>query len=100
MAVRLISVPFRLTPSGQVATVDQGGDGWKVEHAAKAVLTRRGARELVPAYGVPDPVFAGLSAGELNACLTRFGPPIRAAIDVVYPEDGTAEATVAVSDVV
>lgn len=76
MTVRLISFPFRLDPTGAVATVEQDGDADIAEQIALAMLTRPGERIQVPTFGVKDPAFVGFELGSLQRHLNDFGPQV------------------------
>ena len=74
MADGSISFPFRLTPTGSVATVERGSDAEIEEAIAVLVLTPIGERPMRPTYGVPDPGFAGLHVGDVQVGLDEHGP--------------------------
>lgn len=76
MAVRLISFPFRLDPTGSVATVEQDGDADIGEQIALAMLTHPGERIQVPTFGVRDAAFIGFEVGALQRHLDDFGPNV------------------------
>jgi hypothetical protein len=69
-----LSFPFRLTPTGSVATVDEGSDALVEEAIAVLCLTPIGERPMRPTYGVPDPAFAGLHVGDVQVGLDEHGP--------------------------
>ena len=96
MTTGLISFPFRITPGGDVATVERCSDDEVREAIAVLLLTRPGERPLAPAYGTPDPVYAGLSAGGIQLGLETFGPAgiVVTALDVTPLSDTTSEAVV------
>jgi len=74
MADGALSFPFRLTPTGSVATVVRGSDAEIDEAIAELVLTTIGERPMRPTYGVPDPAFAGLFVGDVQVGLDEHGP--------------------------
>lgn len=76
MATNLISFPFRLAPSGSVVTTADGTDERYAEEISTLILTRRGERPLVPAFGIDDPVFAGVDEHDLGLAVQTFGPPV------------------------
>ena len=97
MAV-ILSHPFRLEVDGSIAVVDQDTETADAEQLAVLVLTVTGERPLVPSFGVPDPTFAALSVGDVNAGIGTFGPPITVdAVDVTRPDDRTQTATLTFS---
>ena len=76
MPARLMSFPFRLTPGGTVATVEQGSDAYLGEQLAIALLTVPGERIQVPQFGCNDPAFTGFETGNLIRHVTDFGPDV------------------------
>lgn len=87
--MRLLSHPFRLTPAGDVATVEEGTEDAAAEALAVLILTRKGERELVPDYGISDPIAQGLNLAEVAVGLLDYGPPGVTIEDVTvtYPTD-------------
>lgn len=77
MATPLIAYPFRISPAGTVATVDEGTDEQLAQELAIAVLTRTGERILVPEFGLDDPAFRGFDEDALRLHLDLFGPPVQ-----------------------
>lgn len=75
MATGALSFPFRLTPTGQAATVSPGSDAEIDEAIAVLCLTGLGERHMRPTFGIPDPVFAdGLFIGDIQVGLNEHGP--------------------------
>jgi hypothetical protein len=70
----VLSFPFRLTPTGSVATVEEGSDAAVDEAIAVLCLTTIGERHMRPTFGVPDPGFAGLHVGDVQVGLDEHGP--------------------------
>lgn len=92
----LISHPFRLEANGDVATVVDGTEEAAAEGIAILCLTRQGERDLVPEYGVTDPVFDELNLAEVNVGLTDFGPNVTVTgVVVTYPNDRTERVELA-----
>lgn len=53
-------------------------------------LTRLGERPLVPAFGMPDPTFAGFESSALAAGVALFGPPVQLErVDVAFVDERT-----------
>jgi len=77
--VQLLAHPFRLT-GGRAATVTDGSDAALADAVVRIVLTRPGELELVPAYGIEDPIWAttgpagAVDVARVNAALASFGP--------------------------
>jgi hypothetical protein len=93
--MRLLSFPFRLNPTGAVATVEQGSDTWIEECIAMAMLTRPGERIQVPAFGVNDPAFAGFAVSSLQRHLMDFGPTVTITeVQVAPTREGLEQVTV------
>jgi hypothetical protein len=74
MADGALSFPFRLTPTGSVATVERGSDAEIEEAIAVLVLTTIGERPMRPGFGVPDAAFGGLYVGDVQVGLDEHGP--------------------------
>jgi hypothetical protein len=90
-----MSFPFRLGPTGAIASVEQGSDTWIDECVAQAVLTRSGERIQVPTFGISDPVFATFAVGSLQRHLSDFGPPVTiTGVKVTNPQEGTENVVV------
>lgn len=86
----LLSHPFRLEANGNVATVLDGSDEAHAEAVAVLILTRKGERDLVPEFGVTDPVYDEVSLAELNVGLADFGPAVTVTgARITYPSDRT-----------
>lgn len=95
MATPLISYPFRLTPVGTVATVDDGTDEQLSQELIMPILTRAGERPLVPDYGLADPAFVGFEADALRLHVELFGPPVEIEqVDVRFLDDRTQDVVV------
>ena len=72
----VISQPFRLDASGHVVTVAQGSAAGNAEEIAVLCSTVIGERPLAPGYGVTDPAFRGLVAGQIAAQVAAYGPRV------------------------
>lgn len=84
----LLSHPFRLKTNGAVATVEDGTERAQVEAIAVLVLTHKGERDLVPGYGITDPVFDKVGLAEVNLGLLDYGPDVRVTdIAITHPTD-------------
>jgi hypothetical protein len=73
---RMISFPFRMDPTGSIASVDQDSDAEIEEQLALAMLTRPRERITVPTFGVADPAFARFQLGALQRHCLDFGPNV------------------------
>lgn len=107
MATGALSFPFRLTPTGTVATVAPGSDAEVDEAIAVLCLTGLGERLMRPTFGIPDPTFAdGLFIGDIQVGLNEHGPqgvtitsldmtPVnntKAVAEIKYSRDGEEDA--------
>lgn len=72
----ILSHPFRLSANGTAATVDQGSDQANAEQVAVLCSTIQGERIVLPAFGVPDPAFAGITPGVIAAQVAKWGPTV------------------------
>jgi hypothetical protein len=73
---RVLSLPFRIDPSGAAATVEHGSDAEIEQLLAVAVLTQPGERILAPTFGINDPAFDGFVLGNLQRHVLDFGPAV------------------------
>ena len=74
MATGILAFPFRLGPDGSVVTTGYGTDTEIDEAIAVLALTHLGERPMRPEFGIPDPAFAGLHAGDIQVGLDDYGP--------------------------
>jgi len=91
-----MSYPFRLALDGGIATVDQNAEQADIEEVAVLLLTVRGERALVPAYGIEDPAFVGIRAPEVVAACTRWTPLVVTGVDVSTDGPTTQRAKVTI----
>ena len=91
-----ISYPFRLTPTGSVATVVPGSDAEIDEAIAVLCLTNLGERPMRPTFGVPDPTFAGVHVGDVQVGLDEHGPT---GVTVVGVETNPVSNTQSVAEI-
>ena len=88
--MRLLAHPFRLAANGSAATVEADTDEAIAQGIAILCLTGKGERDLVPDYGITDPVGQGIDLAEVNVGLADFGPPVTVtALNVTHPDDRT-----------
>lgn len=88
--------PFAIRLNGSVATAEQGSDAYIASQLAVIVGTRLGERDMVPAFGVPDAAFTGLSASDIQTCLDSFGPDGVTVSDLIVSEVSDAVDAVTV----
>lgn len=96
----VLSHPFRLTPTGEVATVLDGSTQANAEALTVLVSTRIGERVLVPGFGITDPTFGTVDAAEVNAGVGVYGPDgvTVTAVGIDYSSDTTATITIEFED--
>ena len=75
MTVQLIAHPFRLGDDGRVFTHEQDSTAYLAERIALVLGCRPGERELVPAFGVGDPAFDGLTLASIQNQMAIFEIP-------------------------
>lgn len=96
MPARVLSFPFRIDPSGVVATVEHGSDAEVEELLAVAALTTPGERIQVPTFGVDDPAYTGFELGALQRHVIDFGPEVTvSAVRIARRADGREEVSIA-----
>lgn len=95
VAVALIAFPFRIGPTGSLATVEQNSDTEVDQLLAVALLTAPGERDQVPTFGVADPAFSGFPRGALQRHVIDFGPQVEITEVLINPTmDGREEVVV------
>lgn len=90
---QILSFPFRFTPTGDVATVDQGGEQANREQIAVLCLTVLGERPLAPSFGISDPMFSVVEPSEVVAGITEHGPDVEV-LDVRVEHDSLTSVLV------
>lgn len=75
MTVQLIAHPFRLGGDGRVQTHEQDDDAYLAERIALILGCRPGERPLVPAFGITDPAYDGLTLASIQNQMTIFEIP-------------------------
>ena len=97
--MRIFSYPFRLTQNGSIATVEQNSSTAAAEQIAMLVLTEKGERQMVPAFGITDPTFSGIDPSELALGLSIYGPDVSiVGINAYYQDDATLAITLEFND--
>lgn len=96
MAEGIISFPFRLSPTGEVAVTGHGTDAEVDEAIAVVVLTMVGERPMNEGFGIPDPAFAGLTVGDVQVNLDEYGPPGVRVTDVIITPQSDSQSTAAI----
>jgi hypothetical protein len=86
---RMLSFPFRFTPTGTVATVEQGSEQADREQIAVLCLTVTGERPLAPSFGISDPAFGTVEPSEIRAGVAAHGPDVEIVDVRVTPESAT-----------
>lgn len=72
----ILSIPFRLTNTGQVAVVEQGTDQANAEQIGILLATIQGERTMQPGFGIPDPAFSTIPAAVVSAQVALWGPDV------------------------
>lgn len=75
MTVQLIAHPFRLGDDGRIQTHEQDSNAYLAERIALVLGSRLGERPLVPAFGVGDPTFDGLTLASVQNQMVVFEIP-------------------------
>lgn len=69
----VLSFPFRLGANGAVTEVQQFSKRGSEEALAHLILTHRGERPYVPAFGITDPAFRRVDPNEIRVGWLLFG---------------------------
>ena len=97
--MRLLSYPFRLTPSGAIASVEQKSSQAAAEQIAMLLLTEKGERPMIPSYGITSPAFWEIDPGEIALAVSLYGPKVTvAAVKAYYSDDATLRVSVEFDD--
>jgi len=96
VTMRVLAHPFHLAADRAIAVVDQGSDGNLDQLIQTVVGTVVGEREMCQAYGIPDPVWHGIEAADIQASLSLFGPDVVVIQRVDTTWQGETEAKVTV----
>lgn len=79
--------PMQVGYDGTMATVGANTDEHLTQQVAVIVGTRLGERPMAVGFGVPQPPWSGLFAGDIQVVLDQFGPPILVTDVVASPRD-------------
>lgn len=90
--MQVFSYPFRLTPTGRVALVEQSTDEEAAQLIAGLLQTYRGELPMTPGYGQADQVFNRIDVSAIAADMSRFYPNITI-LELKY-NDANAEGKV------
>ena len=74
MSAMILSVPFRVLPNGNAATVLEGSTEENAERVAVIAQTIAGEYPMLDDFGIPDPTWFGVDAAGVQANLNRYGP--------------------------
>lgn len=74
MATGSLSIPFRVTAQGPVATAPYGSDQEIDEAIASLTLTHLGERIMEPDYGITDPTWNGITVNDVETGIQEYGP--------------------------
>jgi hypothetical protein len=85
-----LAFPIRLGAGG-LATVEQDSDADIVQSVALLLDTRPGERRSVPEYGLPDPLFSGLTEDQVTAVISEWEE--RADVDLLHIDNLTSPPT-------
>lgn len=92
--VDVLAHPFHLD-GDVIAVVDDASDAGIAQEIAMLLATHKGERQLVPDYGITDPVFDQPDVAEINAAIATYGPEGLVVTDLdVEPVDGNRQRVV------
>lgn len=96
--MEVLSIPFRLQPNGRAERIWQGSEAHVQQQAAQFVATMTGELPLSPFYGLDDPAFRTVRAGEVVVGLAQFHPGVNVRnVFVVADAGGIADIYVDVT---
>ena len=86
-----LDIPFRLSPTGGFAVVDQDSNVDVANCVAAVLATPVGSRVEVPEFGIPSPEFVGPDIDAMVAGVAEWEP--RADVDVAVLVAATTQET-------
>lgn len=96
--MEVLSIPFRLQTNGRAERVWQGSEAHVQQQAVQFVATMAGELPLSPFYGLEDPTFRDVRAGEVVVGMALFHPDVNVrSVFVVADAAGMADVLVDVS---
>jgi hypothetical protein len=93
---RTLAHPFQLDGAGHAATVQDGTDPWVEQLLQVTIGTNVNDRDMAWAFGVPDPVWHGLGADDVQAAINLYGPAGVSITDVLTVPTSDTSATIQV----
>lgn len=91
----VLSFPFRLSPNGTAATVDQGTEQYYAEQINVLVSTDMGERPLLPNFGVPMMEFHQFAALSLIQACRAYLPEVEITdANVIHRSDARDDVVV------
>lgn len=95
----VLSVPFRISPSGEGVTVEQGSESYYREQLVTVLLTVQGERHIFNTLGMPDIAFQGFPYSTFNAQISDFLPEIAATKVTISNVSDTVETVLIEFDI-
>jgi hypothetical protein len=86
--MEVLSIPFRLQQNGRAERVWQGSEAHVQQQAAQFVATMTGELPLSPFYGMDDPTFRTVRAGEVVIGMAQFHPEVDVRSVIVLADAG------------
>lgn len=88
-------IPFTISDLGYVETIEQGSVQEVTQSISNLVGTRPNTRVMVPAYGIPDPTFAGIDPVAVRTAAAKWED--RAVVSVSSVPGNQEDVTISVS---
>lgn len=87
----LLSLPFRVNPSGKASAVEQGSDDYYKQQLAALVLTVEGERPINDEFGMPDMAFSGFPLSTLHSKAEIYLPEVSSIEVATEPIDDRSQ---------
>lgn len=96
---RVLSLPFKIAPSGEALTVDQGDDEYYKQQLLTLLMTLQGERPINDTLGMPDQTFDGFQYSSFQSQVEDTLPEVINLDAQVEPISDTTESVIITFDV-
>ncbi len=96
MPHQILGFPFRISNTGAVATIPQGGVEEGAQMVRVIVSTILGERPMAERFGIPDPAFVGVEVADIATVIRDYDLTLVEVedVEVLHPREGLQQAQV------
>lgn len=96
MPHQILGFPFRISNTGAVATIPQGGVEEGAQMVRVIVSTILGERPMAERFGIPDPAFVGVEVADIATVIRDYDLTLVEVedVEVLHPSEGLQQAQV------